>query len=108
MSFYLRDEKPTPQENNSEVLKALQDDESAITGVAGMAELQEDRYESMKNEILFHVSALLSTILISFSFDFLNYSNMTTLHLAHSFWNFKLSVEENTISKIAFSLSYYC
>ena len=49
MSFYLRDEKPTPQENNSEVLKALQDDESSITGVAGMAELQEDRYESMKN-----------------------------------------------------------
>ena len=44
----LRDEKPTPQENNSEVLKALQDDESSITGVAGMAELQEDRYESMK------------------------------------------------------------
>ena len=81
----LRDEKPTPQENNSEVLKALQDDELSITGVAGMAELQEDRYESMKNEILFHVSALLSTILISFSFDFLNYSNMTTLHLAHSF-----------------------
>ena len=49
MSFSLRDEKPTPQENNSEVLKALQDDESSITGVAGMAELQEDRYESMKN-----------------------------------------------------------
>ena len=85
MSFSLRDEKPTPQENNSEVLKALQDDESSITGVAGMAELQEDRYESMKNEILFHVSALLSTILVSFSFDFLNHSNMTTLHLGHSF-----------------------
>ena len=46
--FSLRDDKPTPQENNSEVLKALQDDESCITGVAGMAELQEDRYESMK------------------------------------------------------------
>ena len=47
--FSLRDDKPTPQENNSEVLKALQDDESSITGVAGMAELQEDRYESITN-----------------------------------------------------------
>ena len=44
-----RQEKPTPQENNSEVLKALQDQECPITGVAGMAELQEDRAESMNN-----------------------------------------------------------
>ena len=40
-------EKPTPQENNSEVLKALNDQDFPISGVAGMAELQEDRTESM-------------------------------------------------------------
>ena len=41
-------EKPTPQENNSEVLKALLDQECPLSGVAGMAELQEDRtIESM-------------------------------------------------------------
>ena len=46
MSVPSRSEKPTPQQ--SEVLKALQDQDLLNSGVAGMAELQEDRYESMK------------------------------------------------------------
>ena len=39
-------EKPTQQENQSEVLKALKDQNLLNSGVAGMAELQEDRNES--------------------------------------------------------------
>jgi len=45
-------EKPTPQENQSEVLKALQDQNLLNSGVAGMAELQEDRNESTNFDLL--------------------------------------------------------
>ena len=44
-------EKPTPQENQSEVLKALQDQNLLNSGVAGMAELQGDRNESTQFDL---------------------------------------------------------
>ena len=40
-------EKPLPQDNNSEVLRALNDQHVPQPGVAGMAELQENRTKSM-------------------------------------------------------------
>ena len=52
MSVPSRSEKPTPQQ--SEVLKALQDQDLLNSGVAGMAELQEDRTESMNNIPILH------------------------------------------------------
>ena len=45
-------EKPLPQDNDSEVLKALNDQDLPLSGVAGMAELQEDRNESMPHNNL--------------------------------------------------------
>ena len=62
-------EKPLPQDNNSEVLKALNDHNLPTPGVAGMAELQEDRTESMikvNEEFLFALP-------FSFSFWFGSY-----------------------------------
>ena len=64
-----------PQDNNSEVLKALNDHDLPTQGVAGMAELQEDRTESMikvTEEFLFALP-------VSFSFWFGSYYKIATL-----------------------------
>ena len=54
IQFLIHSEKPNPQQNQSEVLKALQDQDLLNSGVAGMAELQEDRNESMIFDYLQH------------------------------------------------------